>query len=36
VQGILGVIDGVVPTDFETDEDKKERHAFLRTIGYKR
>lgn len=35
-QGVLGVIDGVVPTDFETDEDKKARHDFLRAIGYKR
>eukprot|EP00775_Hariotina_reticulata_P008643 gene8643-8824_t len=35
-KGILGVIDGVVPTDFETDDDKKKRHEFLRMIGYKR
>lgn len=35
-KGIMGVIDGVVPTDFETDDDKKKRHDFLRMIGYKR
>lgn len=34
--GIMGVIDGVRPTDFETDDDKKKRHEFLRMIGYKR
>lgn len=27
LQGIMGVIDGVVPTDFETDDDKKKRCA---------
>lgn len=35
-KGIMGVIDGVCPTDYETDEDKKKRHEFLRMIGYKR
>ena len=32
----MGVIDGVVPTDFETEDDKQKRHDFLRMIGYKR
>jgi len=35
-KGIMGVIDGVVPTDFETEDDKQKRHDFLRMIGYKR
>lgn len=35
-QGILGVIDGVCPTDYENEDDKKKRHDFLRMIGYKR
>ncbi len=35
-RGILGVIDGSVPRGIETDEDKKERIAFLKKIGYKR
>lgn len=30
------MIDGVVPTEFETADDKKKRHDFLRMIGYKR
>ncbi|WIA08114.1 hypothetical protein OEZ85_007572 [Tetradesmus obliquus] len=34
--GILGVIDGVRPLEFENDDDKKKRHEFLRMIGYKR
>lgn len=36
LQGIMGVIDGVCPTDYETVDDKKKRHEFLRMIGYKR
>ena len=36
MQGIMGVIDGVCPTDFETEDDKSKRHDFLRMIGYKR
>lgn len=35
-RGILGVIDGFMPRGIETDEDKKERVAFLKKIGYKR
>ena len=35
-RGVLAVVDGQAPLDIETDEDKKERAAFLRTIGYKR
>lgn len=35
-QGVLGVIDGLVPTEVEDEEDKKKRHDFLRMIGYKR
>lgn len=35
-RGVLGVIDGQTPLGVETDEDRKERVAFLRQIGYKR
>ena len=35
-RGILGVIDGVRCKGIEEEEDKKERHRFLRKIGYKR
>ncbi|MCD6248769.1 MAG: adenosine-specific kinase [candidate division Zixibacteria bacterium] len=35
-RGVLGVIDGQIPLGIETDDDKKERVAFLRQIGYKR
>jgi len=35
-RGILGVIDGQPPLGTESDEDKNERMAFLRKIGYKR
>ncbi|MGC8568415.1 MAG: adenosine-specific kinase [Nitrososphaeria archaeon] len=35
-RGILGVIDGVKPKGVEGEEDKKERHDFLRKIGYKK
>ncbi len=34
--GILGVIDGFPPKGVETEEDKRIRREFLRTIGYKR
>ncbi len=34
--GILGVIDGFPPKGVETEEDRKERRALLRRIGYKR
>jgi adenosine/AMP kinase len=36
VQGIMGVIDGFCPVDYENEHDKKQRHDFLRMIGYKR
>lgn len=33
---VIGVIDGYPPVGVETDEDKNERYAFLRKIGYKK
>ncbi|GBF94852.1 hypothetical protein Rsub_08024 [Raphidocelis subcapitata] len=35
-KGIMGVLDGLCPVDFETEGDKEKRKAFLRMIGYKR
>ena len=35
-RGILGVADGISPKGIEQEEDKKERTALLRRIGYKR
>ncbi len=35
-RGIIGVVDGYTPLGVEGEEDKKERHEFLRKIGYKR
>ena len=35
-RGVLGVIDGASPKGVETPENVKERHEFLRKIGYKR
>lgn len=35
-RAILGVVDGVKTKGVEGEEDKKERHTFLRRIGYKR
>jgi len=35
-RGIIGVVDGYTPIGVETDEDKNERHLFLRKIGYKK
>lgn len=35
-KGIVGVIDGLASRGIESNEDKKERHEFLRKIGYKR
>ncbi len=32
---VLGVIDGVKSRGVEFDEDKRKRHEFLRSIGYK-
>ena len=34
-RGIMGVVDGYKSKGMETEEDKKERKAFLRKIGYK-
>ena len=34
-RGVLGVIDGERPKGLETAEDRKERMAFLRKVGYK-
>ncbi|MCM1982815.1 adenosine-specific kinase [Lyngbya confervoides] len=33
--GILGVIDGFSPKGIETEQDERDRHDFLRQIGYK-
>lgn len=35
-KGILGVLDGLCPTQMEGQEDKKARKDFLRMVGYKR
>ena len=35
-RGILGVVDGSSPKGVESEEDAKNRHGFLRMIGYKR
>lgn len=35
-RGVLGVIDGETPLGIETDDDRAERVAFLKKIGYKR
>ncbi len=35
-RGILGIVDGESPKGSETESDRKERHEFLRKIGYKR
>lgn len=35
-RGILGVIDGYIPTGVENSEEIEWRKSFLRTIGYKR
>jgi hypothetical protein len=35
-RGVLGVIDGASPKGVETPENLKQRHEFLRRIGYKR
>ena len=35
-RGVLGVVDGYSPKGVETAQDAQARHAFLRTIGYKR
>jgi len=34
-RGVLGVVDGNSPAGVESDEDVAERHALLRSIGYK-
>lgn len=35
-RGVLGVIDGEPPVGIESENDRQDRQAFLRTIGYKR
>ena len=35
-RGVVGVVDGSSPTGVEDDVAKAQRHAFLRTLGYKR
>jgi uncharacterized protein len=35
-RGVLGVIDGSSPKGIEAADDAKQRHEFLRKIGYKR
>jgi len=35
-RGVLGVIDGIAPKGEEGEQDREERRAFLRKIGYKR
>jgi cytidyltransferase-like protein len=35
-RAVLGVMDGFMPLGVEQEEEKKERHAFLRKIGYKK
>lgn len=35
-KGIIGIIDGMTSTSFETKDDQKKRKDFLRMIGYKR
>ena len=34
-KGVIGVIDGYAPKGIEDDKTRKERHDFLRKIGYK-
>jgi len=34
-RGVLGVIDGMPPKGVETPEDARQRHEFVRKIGYK-
>jgi len=34
-RGVIGVVDGLVPTGVETQTDETERKALLRRIGYK-
>ena len=34
-RGVIGVIDGEAPKGIEDENARKERHAFLRKIGYK-
>lgn len=34
-RGVLGVVDGQQPKGIETEDDAKQRRAFLRQIGYK-
>ncbi len=34
-RGVLGVIDGASPKGVESEQDREQRHQFLRAIGYK-
>jgi adenosine/AMP kinase len=35
-EAVIGVVDGYTPVGVEGDKDRKERHEFLRRIGYKK
>ncbi len=35
-RAVIGVVDGFTPLGVETEEDRRERHEFLRKIGYKK
>lgn len=35
-RAVLGIVDGFTPVGVEGEDDMKERHAFLRKIGYKK
>ena len=35
-KAVLGVVDGYTPLGVESEEDRRERHEFLRKIGYKK
>ncbi|HID80435.1 MAG TPA: adenosine monophosphate-protein transferase [Ignisphaera sp.] len=35
-RAVLGVVDGYTPLGVESEEDRRERHEFLRKIGYKK
>ncbi len=35
-RAVLGIVDGFTPVGVEGEDDRKERHEFLRKIGYKK
>ncbi len=35
-RAVIGVVDGYTPLGVESEEDRRERHEFLRKIGYKK